>query len=137
MAMRAAHQGAIFESAVISEIIKSQANQGRVPELYYWRTNYGAEVDVVLRYSEKLIPIEIKCHSQPNLGMVKGLATFRASLPKQAGRAYVISLSREPYHLDAVTKVLPLRGLTHLMSGDLDASKQNFAGTSRARRVRQ
>lgn len=114
MAMRTAHQGAIFETFVVSEIIKAQANQGFVPELYYWRTNYGAEVDVVLRHGENLIPIEIKCHSQPNLGMIKGLSTFRASFPKRAETAHVISLARESYRLDASTKVLPLRGLANL-----------------------
>lgn len=109
MAMRAAHQGAIFETFVVSDIIKAQANQGCLPELYYWRTNYGAEVDVVLRHGEDLIPIEIKCHSQPSFGMLKGLATFRASFPKQVGTARVISLARESYRLDASTEVLPLR----------------------------
>ena len=114
MAARAAYQGAIFETFVVAEIIKAQANQGRLPELYYWRTNYGAEVDVVLRQGEDLIPIEIKCHTQPNLGMVKGLATFRASFPKLAGPARVISLARERYRLDSSTEVLPLHGLVDL-----------------------
>lgn len=124
MAMRAAHQGAIFETFVVSEIIKAQANQGRVPELYYWRTNYGAEVDVVLRCGEDLIPVEIKCHSQPSLGMAKGLATFRASFPKRTGMAHVLSLAREPYPLDATAKVLPLRGLPDLMKGNLHLARQ-------------
>jgi len=116
MAMRAAHQGAIFETFVVSEIIKAQANQGRLPELYYWRTNYGAEVDVILRHGEDLIPIEIKCHSQPSLGMLKGLATFRTSFPKQVGTAHVVSLARESYRLDAATEVLPLRKLAEVTS---------------------
>lgn len=115
MAIRAAHQGAIFETLVVSEIIKAQANQGRVPELYYWRTNYGAEVDVILRHGENLIPIEIKCHSQPNAGMVKGLSTFRASFPKRTGTAHVISLARESYRLDAATEVIPLHSLDSVL----------------------
>jgi hypothetical protein len=111
MAMRAAQRGAIFETLVVSEIIKAQANGGRTPELYYWRTNYGAEVDVVLRHGAELLPIEIKSHSQPDMGMVKGLMTFRASFPGKAGKARVVSLARESYPLDASTRVLPLREL--------------------------
>lgn len=102
------------------------AFQGRVPELYYWRTNYGAEVDVVLRHGEKLIPIEIKCHSQPNREMLGGLDTFRTSFPEQTSMAHVISLAREPYPLDASAEVLPLRGLPHLIMEVLRRSRNVF-----------
>lgn len=115
MAMRAAQRGAIFETLVVSEIIKAQANKGRPPELYYWRTNYGAEVDVVLRRGEELKPIEIKSHSQPDASMVRGLATFRASFQKKAGPACVISLARESYRLDPATEVLPLHDLARAL----------------------
>ena len=48
--------------------------------------------------------------------MLKGLATFRASFPKQAGKAHVISLTRDAYRLDADTEVLPLRGMAGLIA---------------------
>lgn len=53
-------RGALFESFVISEIVKSKFNKGLMPNIYYWRDNHGDEIDVVVDKGEGLIPIEIK-----------------------------------------------------------------------------
>jgi hypothetical protein len=40
--------GAIFETAVLSEIIKTIRHRGQDPQVYFWRTAAGAEVDIVV-----------------------------------------------------------------------------------------
>ena len=40
-------RGSIFESLVISDILKSKLNQGIDPQLYFWRDNLGHEVDLI------------------------------------------------------------------------------------------
>ena len=41
--------GAIFETAVLSEIIKTFVHRGDEPEVYFWRTSAGSEVDFILK----------------------------------------------------------------------------------------
>lgn len=58
----AAHplRGSIFETFVISELIKSRLNRGERPGLYFWRDSNGNEVDVIVEQGTVLMPIEIK-----------------------------------------------------------------------------
>jgi uncharacterized protein len=53
-------RGALFETWVISELVKQRFNAGQGAELYFWRDNVGHEVDVVRETSEGLQAIEIK-----------------------------------------------------------------------------
>ena len=43
-----ASRGPIFESFVISELIKSFLHQGQEPDLYFWRDSTGHEIDAVV-----------------------------------------------------------------------------------------
>jgi uncharacterized protein len=53
-------RGAIFESFIISEFLKSRYNQGLPADLYFWRDNNGLETDLVFERGTKLQPVEIK-----------------------------------------------------------------------------
>jgi len=53
-------KGAIFESFIISEFLKSRYNQGLPADLYFWRDNNGLETDIVFERGTKLQPVEIK-----------------------------------------------------------------------------
>ncbi len=53
-------RGAIFESFIITEFLKSRYNQGLPPDLYFWRDNNGLEADIVFESGTKLQPVEIK-----------------------------------------------------------------------------
>ena len=53
-------RGAIFESFIISEFLKSRYNEGLPADLYFWRDNNGLEADLVFNRSTKLQPVEIK-----------------------------------------------------------------------------
>lgn len=53
-------RGALFETLVISELLKGRFNKGLVPNLFFWRDRAGNEVDVVVENGETLLPIEIK-----------------------------------------------------------------------------
>lgn len=54
------HRGDIFESFIVSEILKSRYNQGLDPDLYFWRDSAGNEVDVVFQEGQRLKALEIK-----------------------------------------------------------------------------
>ena len=61
--------GAIFETAVLSEIMKVLAGRGEEPQMYFWRTSTGVEVDIVVERAGKLVPIEVKLSATPRPAM--------------------------------------------------------------------
>lgn len=53
-------KGALFENLVVAEILKAQMNQGLTPDLYFWRSQSGHEVDLLLEQGNRIYAIEIK-----------------------------------------------------------------------------
>lgn len=53
-------RGGIFESFVISELMKIHYNQGKNPQLYFWRDKGGHEIDCIIEKGSNLFPVEIK-----------------------------------------------------------------------------
>jgi uncharacterized protein len=53
-------RGGIFESFVISEIIKNQYNQNQDKDVYFFRDSNNHEIDCIFEKDDNLIPIEIK-----------------------------------------------------------------------------
>lgn len=53
-------RGNIFESFIISEIVKWHYNHGRVPHLYFWRDQAEHEIDCIIDNGTQKIPVEIK-----------------------------------------------------------------------------
>lgn len=82
--------GAIMETAVISEILKTLTHQGNQPQAYFWRTTAGTEVDLVVDAGQKLIPIEIKLSATPRPAMAKAIKTFQKDFEATAGPGYVL-----------------------------------------------
>jgi predicted AAA+ superfamily ATPase len=62
---RGAAAGAIFESYCIAEIIKSYANAGREPALFFYRDKEQNEIDLLIHENGTLYPVEIKKHATP------------------------------------------------------------------------
>jgi predicted AAA+ superfamily ATPase len=81
---------AIFETAVLVEILKTLIHRGEEPQVYFWRTSAGSEVDLVVESAGKLIPIEVKLSATPRPAMATGIRTFQEDLGQQAGRGYVV-----------------------------------------------
>ncbi len=53
-------RGAIFETWVISEALKSYYHRGAEPDLHFWRDSAGHEIDLLIDEGATQIPIEIK-----------------------------------------------------------------------------
>ena len=66
-------RGAIFETYIVSELMKACYNQGVEPPLYYWRDSQGHEVDLLIEDGERLLPIEIKSAQTISSTMFEGL----------------------------------------------------------------
>ena len=73
--------GNIFENLIVLEAIKFRLNQGRQPNLYFYRDSNGLEVDLLYKKASKLIPIKIKSSSTFNRNFVKGIHKFQQLTP--------------------------------------------------------
>ncbi|MBL8232777.1 MAG: ATP-binding protein [Bryobacterales bacterium] len=82
--------GAIFETAVLLEVLKVFVNRGEEPRLYFWRTSAGAEVDIVVDTGERLVPIEVKLSATPRPGMSVGIQAFQAAYGERAAEGFVV-----------------------------------------------
>jgi uncharacterized protein len=82
--------GAIFETAVLSEIIKTFVHRGDEPEVYFWRTSTGSEVDFILNVGGKLIPIEVKLSATLHPSMAGSILAFQEDIGGKAASGFVI-----------------------------------------------
>lgn len=82
--------GAIFETAVVSEVIRALTHRGRQPVVHFWRTSAGAEVDLLVEEAGRLVPIEAKASATPRPAMSAGIGAFRRDLGGLAARGFVV-----------------------------------------------
>lgn len=76
--------GPHLENLILSDLLAwRDASLGR-PEICYWRTTPGEEVDFVIEANGSLLPIEIKAGPTPRLADAANLRTFRAEYGKKA-----------------------------------------------------
>ncbi len=82
--------GAIFETAVLSEILKTVTHRAQDAHLYFWRTSTGTEVDIVVETGGRLVPIEVKLSATPQPAMAAGIVAFREAYGEKAAPGYVV-----------------------------------------------
>ena len=82
--------GAIMETAVLSEIVKTLTHRGLDPRVYYWRTMVGTEVDFMVETAGKLVPIEVKLSATPRPAMANTIRRFQSDLAGAAMPGYVV-----------------------------------------------
>lgn len=85
-----AKAGNIFETFIISEIIKSYLNAGKVNlPLYFYRYRDGYEIDLVIELADTLYPVEIKMTAAPKQDMARAFKAL-ADIPGKNKRTGVI-----------------------------------------------
>ena len=55
-----AARGAVFESWVVSEIVKNYVHRGLEPDAYFWRDSSAHEIDLVIERGKGRVPVEAK-----------------------------------------------------------------------------
>jgi hypothetical protein len=69
--------GGIFESYVISELLKGYTNSGKEHSIYFWRDSTGNEIDVIINGGDDLIPVEIKAGQTVASDFFKGIRFWK------------------------------------------------------------
>lgn len=105
------YAGTVAETFVISEIFRRISNQGIDPQLYFWRTSAGVEVDLVIEEAAKIIPIEIKSSSTPRPTMASSIKSLQSDLGLAVSDGYVVHLGSHEIPLAPRIKALPFTQL--------------------------
>jgi len=105
-----AMSGAILESFVVGEILKSWWHNGRDPTVYHYRDKDGREIDLLIAHDGRLYPIEIKRAATVRRedASAFGLLSLRGA---NAGPGTVLSLAPEAFPLGPASDHLPINQL--------------------------
>ncbi len=76
--------GSLFEGWIVAETFKVFAMIGKRPDLYFWRSQDGLEVDLVLRLPNGLVPIEVRLTDTPTPRHTDSLTRFRTLASRDA-----------------------------------------------------
>ena len=106
---KSAFNGAIFETYVITEIIKSFANAGLDSRkyLYYYRDNNGKEIDLLIIYNNTVYPLEIKKSFNPGKQAIKNFDVVN-NFGLEIGNGGVICLAKDLFPLDKNNNLIPI-----------------------------
>jgi len=85
-----ASRGPIFESFVISELIKGFLHQGKEPDLYFWRDSTGHEIDAVIDQGSERVAIEIKSGETVAADFFAGIDFWRKVVGNPAAPAALV-----------------------------------------------
>jgi len=90
-------RGNLFESFVLSELIKSRYNKDMRPNLYFWRDRQGHEVDCIIEKGNKLTPIEIKVAKTVNPSFFDELEYWNELSNSPASNSFLIYGGKDKY----------------------------------------
>lgn len=97
-----AMSGAIFETFVFGEILKSYLHHGRRPAFYYYRDKDQKEIDLLIHQDGMFFPVECKKSGTPRADMVQPF-----SLIKPRGPGGLICLVPERLPITADVEAIP------------------------------
>ena len=101
--------GAFFESFVVSEILKSYANDGVLePPLYFFRNKEQNKIDLLIHRDQTLYPIEIKKSADPRPTDIKTFGVLNKIPGVTRGSGGLICLYDSPLPLSGEYMVLLL-----------------------------
>jgi len=74
-------RGALYENLLIMEVVKNTLNQGKEPQLYFFRDSKGNEVDLLVSSAGRsFTAIEMKSATTFQPEFTKGIKVFRQSV---------------------------------------------------------
>lgn len=105
-----AMSGNMFETFVVSEILKSYYNKGYDDFGFsYYRDKDMNEIDLVIDNNGVLYPIEIKKIGNPNKQDIKAFAKLEGNKQKMVGEGGVVCLADSIRYLTPTNRVIPLK----------------------------
>ena len=106
--------GAVFETFVVSEIIKSWTNvNGVTPNMnfYYFRDKDGNEIDLLIKRNGVLYPIEIKKHINCDKGDITAFKQLDKITDMKRGEGCVVCMADDVFPITSTDKAVGVRYL--------------------------
>lgn len=100
--------GALFETFVIGEVIKSYANAGKEAPAFFYRDRDGKEIDLLIVRNGVIHPLEIKKHANPGPADIAAFGTIEKINGYSRGRGGVICACEEPALLKGGDRAIPV-----------------------------
>ena len=88
-------QGALYENWVFTELLKWKELQSVEPELYFYRTSAGMEIDFLIASKDFILPIETKAHEKVSPADGRSLESFLRDHPKTSTLGLVVYKGRD------------------------------------------
>ncbi|MDA3903795.1 MAG: ATP-binding protein [Desulfuromusa sp.] len=107
--------GSLFETFVVTELMKQRLNRVREARLYYWRDNAGHEVDILHESGHDIIPIEIKSGATVQRDAWKGIEYYR-SLNQKATPGVVVYGGSEQQDRSSGLRIVSFSQIGDLMN---------------------
>ena len=106
---KSAYSGQIFETYVISEIVKSYTNNQSDPKkhLYYYRDNNGKEIDLLVIDGDNIYPVEIKKGANPDKDAIKNFNIVK-KFEMNSPNGCVICLTKDIHAINENNYMIPI-----------------------------
>ncbi len=92
-------RGGFYENLVILDILKTRLNQGKRPEIYFYRDTHGNEVDLIIREGRQVVPVEIKSAATFTGSFLKGLDHFKKTVGERSTAGMVLYNGKEEFEI--------------------------------------
>jgi predicted AAA+ superfamily ATPase len=100
--------GALLENLLLVQFRAWRETVSPRPEAFYWRTVSGREVDFVVSWKRRLVPIEVKASTRVGPSDAEGLAQFLEEYGKEAPFGVLVYGGREAFLLSERIAAVPL-----------------------------
>lgn len=107
-------RGELFETWVVSELLKGRFNQGQPSNLYFWRDHIGNEIDVLVEKAFSLSPVEIKAGKTITSETLQGVLKWQELAGEKAGQGWLVYGGNEQQHRQGL-HILPWNHLKKLL----------------------
>jgi predicted AAA+ superfamily ATPase len=94
---------------VIEELASLAAERAVQPEVHFWRTQAGAEVDFLLVQGHRILPVEIKLGAAVDQYTVAGLRQCMKDLKLKRG--WIINSSEQRRKIGRGIEIVPWRSV--------------------------
>ncbi len=112
VAQNGAMSGSLFETFVVSEIIKSYLNAGKdCSNIFFYRDHNQNEIDLVIEENAVLYPIEIKKSAHPQLEMAKAFSQLKTIPNYSVGHGAILCQIDKKIELSDDVTALPIEYL--------------------------
>lgn len=101
--------GHVFETFVVSEILKSHMNAwANLRDVWFYRDSKKREIDLVIQDGRTLHPVEVKTNALVKKDAIKSFGCLEGMADYEVGFGHVICQTQEPYLLTENVEAVPV-----------------------------